>query len=109
MEVIVPPEDAVKKVKEAARLTGDLENLSEADMEVLSLALSMKDAVLFTDDYSMQNVAIHIGIAYRGILQEGIKEKFYWRYRCTGCGKFVKSGTKVCPVCGGGIKRVRWK
>jgi UPF0271 protein len=109
MEVISPPGDAVEKVREAAKITGDIEALSGADLDILAIALYLDDAVLFTDDYSIQNVAKHIGIAYEGILQEGIKEKFYWRYRCTGCGKSVEGKTKVCPVCGGKIKRVRWK
>ncbi len=109
MEVIAPTKDSAGKVEAAARHTGDFEKLSETDMEVMALALDFDDSILFTDDYAMQNVAMHLGIAYRGILQEGIKEKFYWKYRCSSCGKFVDAGTKVCPVCGGSIKRVRWK
>jgi len=109
MEVIAPPESAIEEVTKAAKTTGDMENLSEADVEVLALAFHLKNSKLFTDDYSMQNVASHIGIECEGILQEGIKKKFYWRYRCSACGKFVEAGTKECPVCGGKIKRVRWK
>jgi len=109
MEVIAPDSESVNKVRAAAGHTGDLEELSGADIEVMALALDFEDAVLFTDDYAMQNVALHLGISYEGILQEGIKEKFYWKYRCSSCGKFVDAGTGTCPVCGGKIKRVRWK
>jgi len=109
MEVIAPSRKSIKKVRAAAEHTGDLEELSEADIEVMALAMDFEDVVLFTDDYAMQNVSLHLGISYEGILQEGIKEKFYWRYRCSSCGKFVEAGTKICPVCGGNIKRVKWK
>ncbi|RLF45952.1 MAG: hypothetical protein DRN17_01490 [Thermoplasmata archaeon] len=109
MKVIAPPESAIEKIREAAIDTGDMENLSEADVEVLALAFHLKNSKLFTDDYAMQNVASHAGIDYGGVLQEGIKKKFYWRYRCASCGKFVEAGIKECPVCGGKIKRVRWK
>ncbi|MEA2054437.1 MAG: NOB1 family endonuclease [Candidatus Thermoplasmatota archaeon] len=111
MKVLAPPEDAMEKVREAARLTGDI-GLSKADIEVLALAFYLKDdAILFTDDYSIQNVAEHIGVKYKGMLQEGIKKKFYWKwkYKCMGCGRFVESEMDICPVCGGKIKRVRWK
>lgn len=73
MEVIAPPESAIEEVLKAARVTGDTENLSEADIEVLAVAFHLKGSKLFTDDYAMQNVASHIGIDYESILQEGIK------------------------------------
>ncbi len=109
MEVIAPPESAIEEVLKAARVTGDTENLSEADIEVLAVAFHLKGSKLFTDDYAMQNVASHIGIDYESILQEGIKKKLYWKYRCSSCGRFAEPGTEICPVCGGKIKRVRWK
>jgi UPF0271 protein len=104
MKVMQPPEDAIKEVIEAARKTGDIANLSGADIEALALAYHLK-ATLLTDDYSMQNVAKELHIEYRSVVEEGIKEKFYWEFRCKSCGRFFENYQKICPVCGGEVKR----
>ncbi len=106
LEVVSPPEEEIDRVKKTAEKTGDIANLSRTDIEVLALAHHMK-GVLLTDDYSMQNVAREMGIEYRGILEEGIKEKFYWKYRCKSCGKIFDDFYEECPVCGGELKRIR--
>ncbi len=104
MKVIEPPGEAIKEVIEAAKRTGDIANLSEADIEAIALAYHLK-AILLTDDYSMQNVAEELHIEYRSIVEEGIKEKFYWKFRCEACGRFFEKYQKICPVCGGKIRR----
>jgi len=106
LKIISPPKDAIKLVKKFAALTGDLPNLSMVDIHVLALAFHLR-AILLTDDYSMQNVAKEMNIRYEGVMQEGIKEKFYWKYRCKSCGKYFDEYVEICPVCGGEIKRVR--
>lgn len=106
LKIISPPKDAIRLVREFASRTGDLPSLSMADIQALALAFHLK-ATLLTDDYSMQNVAREMKIEYKGIMQEGIKEKFYWRYRCKSCGRYFDEYMETCPVCGGEIKRVR--
>lgn len=106
LEIISPPEEALEEVKKAAKRTGDYANLSEVDMEVIALAY-YKKGLLLTDDYSMQNVARELGLDYKGIMEEGIKEKFYWIYRCRDCGKIFEEFYEECPVCGGVLKRTR--
>jgi len=106
LEIIKPPANAIKIVKKFAEKTGDIASLSDVDIEVLALALHLR-AMLLTDDYAMQNVAAEMGIKYRGIEQEGIKEKLYWKYRCKACGRYYDEYMETCPVCGGKLKRVR--
>jgi len=106
LRIISPPSDVINLVKKFAFRTGDLPNLSDVDIHILALAFHLK-ATLLTDDYSIQNVAKEMNIEYKGIMENGIKEKFYWRYRCKSCGKYFDEYVEVCPICGGKIKRVR--
>ncbi|HEX69286.1 MAG TPA: hypothetical protein ENG10_03210, partial [Candidatus Bathyarchaeota archaeon] len=51
-----------------SKRTGDFKYLSQADIEVLALALQLKNSgenpTVVTDDYSMQNVANKLGIEF---------------------------------------------
>lgn len=106
LKIIAPPKNAIEEIKKYAEKTGDISNLSETDIEVLALAFYLK-AILLTDDYSIQNVAKEMNIKYEGIIEKGIKEKFYWRYRCKSCGRYYEKYVPICPICGGKIKRVK--
>lgn len=106
LQILAPPAAAIKLVEKSADKTGDLPKLSKADIETIALAFHL-GAILLTDDYSMQNVAEEMNIKYMGIMEDGIKEKFYWTYRCSSCGKYYKNYIERCDICGGKIKRVR--
>ncbi len=118
MRILSPSHYYLKKIREAAKRTGDDGRLSKADEEILALALELnadRESLLLTDDYSIQNVAKEVGIPYSSIIQEGIKEKFRWRYRCEGCGRFFEGNKdkdkrkekRKCPICGSELKKVR--
>ena len=109
LKTMQPPSYAIEEVKKAAEKTGDIASLSPADIEVLALAFHLKDSILLTDDYAMQNVAKELEIKWKGILEEGIKEKIYWMHRCASCGRFFKKKHETCPFCGGKVKKVRKK
>jgi UPF0271 protein len=106
VRVLVPSKDSVEAVKEAARRTGELEELSEADVEVLALAYELK-ATLLTDDYNLQNIAKNLGIPFR-TLKRGIKRVIRWNYVCIGCGKrFSEMPPEgICPDCGSPVKLI---
>jgi UPF0271 protein len=106
LKVISPSEKAKEEVKQAAEKTGDVARVSEADIEILSLAKEL-EAVLLSDDYSIQNLASKLGVEYRGIAQDGITEIYKWRFRCKGCGRYWKDMHKECPVCGSELKTKR--
>ena len=106
VKVLVPSKESVEVVMEAARKTGELNELSEADIEVLALAYELK-ATLLTDDYNLQNIAKTLGIAFK-TLKRGIKRVIRWNYVCIGCGKrFSEMPPEgVCPDCGSPVKLI---
>jgi len=103
--VKLPSKESINKIKKSAEQTGDIDRLSYADIEILALALDVNkeknnEAVILTDDYSIQNVASNLNIKFQSIFQRGITKKFKWLYRCPGCGKQFKESIKICPICG---------
>ncbi len=74
LKVEKPTEKYLKKVKEKAKEVGSLRKLSQTDLEVLALTLQKKGEVN-TDDYTMQNLAAHLELNYRGVSRGKIKRK----------------------------------
>lgn len=106
--VLHPGEEALRAVREAARGAGE-HHLSEADVDVLALALQL-GATLFTEDYSMQNVAQILGIPWRSLTTRGIRKVYLWGFKCVDCGRvFEEAPGESCPVCGGRLRRWRLK
>lgn len=101
-----PDRATVARVKAASDESGDTPRLSRTDIELLALALETA-AVLVTDDYSMQNVAVALRIPYEGILAPGILERWTWSYRCTGCGAIWPAWHEACPTCGARLRTWR--
>jgi UPF0271 protein len=102
LEVFEPDTDAGFRAREAATASREREALSPADIDVLALALQTGAAVV-TDDYAIQNVARHLGVAVIPLHQKGTSG-IRWRFRCTGCGKYCREPGD-CPVCGAPVKR----
>ncbi len=103
--VKLPSKESILKIKKSAEETGDMDRLSSADIEILALAMDVnneksREAVILTDDYSIQNVANSLNIKFQSISQRGITKKFKWLCRCPGCGKQFKESIKICPICG---------
>ena len=106
-----PSNKSIDKIKEVINKTGDINRLSETDIELLALSLDInekieKEAILVTDDYSIQNVANYLKIKFEPISQLGITKRFIWTCRCRGCGKKFKENIKICPICGTETKTV---
>jgi UPF0271 protein len=106
LNVQIPSKDNLTAINTVAEKTGDIGRLSKADIELLALAREL-GAVLLSDDYSIQNVAIESGIKYEPVAQTGISKVFTWEYKCKGCGMHFQDKLKDCPVCGAGLKPVR--
>lgn len=104
LKISMPEEKFLAKVKGAAKETGDVQELSDCDIAVLSLALQLlhqvKKVVIITDDYDIQNLAKHLGIPYRGVHWKGISHKRIYKWVCSGCGFESKVKLKNCPECG---------
>lgn len=106
VRVLSPSRESVEAVREAAKRTGELGELSEADIEVLALAYEL-GGVLITDDYNLQNIAKTLGIEFR-THKRGIKRVILWNYVCIGCGKRFKEMPLdgICPNCGSPVRLI---
>jgi len=106
--IMEPSKDALSKVDRGARETGDDARLSPVDREVIALAIDL-DATLMSDDYSLQNLATHLGVPYSPAGMKGITRQVRWRYRCVGCGRVWSKNHPDCPVCGSPLRSFRSK
>ena len=108
IQIHMPTNESVKRVKEAAEKTGDVDRLSPTDIDVLALALDLK-APLISDDYSIQNTAKILSINCMPMDKKGIKKVFYWKYICIGCGRVYDRKLVDCPICGQELKPKKYK
>jgi len=101
----------LQEILEASRKVGDVRYLSEADLQVLALALELKgrglSPLIVTDDYSIQNVANKIDVEFTSLMTFGIKFRFKWILYCPACYRKYPSDYrfKSCKVCGTTLKR----
>ena len=65
-------------IEQKAVEIGSKNHLSEADFKVLGLALQL-NAKIITDDFTLQNLAAHIGLKFEGVMRGEIKEKKVFR------------------------------
>lgn len=100
-----PAVSSIKKVIEKAKETGDFENLSSADIDVIALAIENNCPVI-TDDYAIQNVAERFGLKFETVVQEGIKKGISWKRICGGCKREYEMNSRICRICGSVLKKV---
>ena len=109
LKIISPSKKSINIIKENAKKTGDLERLSETDIDILGLAIDLieekKEPIIITDDYSIQNLADELKISYQNIIQKRITKKIIWITKCLGCGKKFKEHINICPICGSKTKK----
>ncbi|WP_042697152.1 NOB1 family endonuclease [Methanocorpusculum bavaricum] len=82
----------------AALKSGDARVLSDTDISVIALGLTLEGTVV-TDDFAVQNVCRHLKIPFRSIMQRRAKKRV-WKLICSGCGAEIPPGQPDCPVCG---------
>tara|TARA_B100000767_G_scaffold133132_1_gene126333 strand:+ start:938 stop:1303 length:366 start_codon:yes stop_codon:yes gene_type:complete len=112
------PASWLQNAREAAASSGDLPRLSDVDVDVLALALTL-DATLVTDDYRLQNVMQSLERPTQSVGTRGAKQVWRWELRCTGCrattpvpadvDRSKKGAVAECDVCGSpmNVKRAR--
>jgi UPF0271 protein len=111
LRIEAPTSHALRKAKEASERVGDVLFLSDADLEVLALALELKEggykSQIVTDDYSIQNVADQLGIEFVSLMTFGIRFRLEWIMYCPACYRKYPSDyrSKSCEVCGTKLKR----
>ena len=97
--------------KASAGKVGDSFKLSKVDMQLLSLALELKaegyTPQIVSDDYSIQNVAVKLGIKFTSLSTFGIKKLIEWVIYCPACYKQYAADCnfKKCQICGTELKR----
>lgn len=102
LAVMSPGSGSLEKVAAAATTSRDASVISGTDRDLLALALEL-EAVLYTDDFAIQNVATVLGVQTHPISQRRAK-RVHWKYRCTGCGRYYDHDGE-CQVCGATVKR----
>jgi endoribonuclease Nob1 len=100
--VVSPGAESREKVIIAAKKTRDSTVISDTDCDILALALEL-EAVIYTDDFAIQNVAGVLGVKTAPINQRKAK-RVHWKYRCSGCGRYFDHDGE-CLICGSIIKR----
>ncbi|MBE0521789.1 MAG: NOB1 family endonuclease [Candidatus Methanoperedenaceae archaeon] len=106
-----PVSGFLNKVRQKADATKDSEELSAADIELLAKALEYserEETTLVTDDFAIQNTALHLGIKVMPAGQRIIKDILIWEKQCIGCKRRFPGGDD-CPVCGSPMKKIRKK
>ena len=104
-----PTPGARRIVEESISHLGESGYVSEADREVLALALDLKteekEPVIVSDDYAIQNLAEHLQLDYRSLANYGILHKFEWIMYCPACHRKYKPPINKCTFCGTILKR----
>ncbi len=106
-----PKAEFLDRAKESSRDVGDMLFLSDVDLQVLALALELRNAgnepLIVTDDYSIQNVANQLGLEFAPLMTFGIRFRLYWIRYCPACRRKYPPDYKhrTCEVCGTELKR----
>jgi UPF0271 protein len=106
-----PTPSSMKTVQETSSKVGDAVVLSRADIEILALALDLKEnglsPAIVSDDYAVQNVSETLDIEHASLATFGISQKFDWVYYCPACfRRYTTEGAgQTCRVCGTPLKR----
>jgi UPF0271 protein len=111
LTVRTPKEPSLRMVRDSSKALGDVLYLSAADLHVLALALELKheghSASIVTDDYSIQNVANHLGLRFSSLMTYGIRYRLHWILYCPACHHKYPADYKLknCKICGTALKR----
>lgn len=98
-------EPSIRSIKEAERLaekSGDLDNLSDADLSLIALALELKYEVI-TDDYAITNVLTQNNIRVKSLVGK-IRKIGRWIKYCRWCKTTFSRGS-ICDKCGNKLSR----
>ena len=111
LRVLEPAPVFMEKAKETSKKAGDVRYLSQADLQILALAVQLKESgfepSIVTDDYSIQNVAERMGLGFTPLATFGIRFCYKWLLYCPACHKKYPPDHKPrkCNICGTALKR----
>ncbi len=111
LKIVEPKPRFLEMVKELSREVGDILFLSKADMQILALAIQLREEefepLIVTDDYSIQNVARRMGVEFTPLMTFGIRFFLSWLLYCPACHRKYPSNYqfRICEVCGTPLRR----
>ena len=112
----IPSEKYLEEVEKKSKITGDFKALSVADKELIALTLELKDTlnqdiILYTNDYSIENLCMELKIKFSPLGKEGIKSKIMWEVYCPFCQEVhdFNDFNTPCERCGQKLKRRKKK
>jgi UPF0271 protein len=111
LTVRMPTDRSLETVRNVSLELGEKLVLSEADFQVLALAIDLRmegdRPTIVSDDYAVQNVAEHLELDYASLATFGISKRFGWILYCPACyRKYPQDRLKLmCEVCGTELKR----
>jgi UPF0271 protein len=111
LQVRTPADDSLAEVEKSSKTVGDVRFLSDVDKQVLALAFELRNqgenAVVVTDDYSIQNVANQIDLNFVPLMTFGIRYRLNWIIYCPACHRRYPPDSKIknCETCGTELKR----
>ncbi|MFW9770754.1 MAG: NOB1 family endonuclease [Candidatus Thorarchaeota archaeon] len=107
-----PKTKFIKVVEEKAKITGDLNILSDADKSLIALTLELSisqddNVILFTNDYSMENLCSNLNLKFSPLYKRGIQKQIIFEVFCPHCLKIYQAENlfQPCEVCGTKLKR----
>ncbi len=99
LKVKEPSAGSVRTIKRKMREIGEID-LSLTDIYVLALAYELR-AILFTDDYAVQNLASYLGLKWERVRDKRISKKRRYVVFCPICKReYTGQGLNRCPYCG---------
>jgi UPF0271 protein len=99
LKIREPKVDSIEDIRKNSEETGDLGVLSNIDLKILALAYEMQ-GIIVSDDFAIQNVALHMGVEFTSCSGNVIKELRKWKYRCSACRAEALEKMDSCLVCG---------
>jgi len=111
LRVKTPASVYMGEVRVSSKAVGDVRFLSGVDMQVLALALELRNfgenPLIVTDDYSIQNVANQLGLEFAPLMTFGIRYRLDWAIYCPACHREYPADYKfkTCEACGTELKR----
>ena len=110
MDERMPSDADIKQVESVSTSAGDKSVLSQNDIELIALALTISredpHSILVSTDFAVLNTASHLNLK---ILDPNNKfgREITWGFRCPACNHKSKTPTRdnECPVCGTTMRR----
>ena len=99
LKIREPKVDSIEKIRIHSKDTGDLSVLSSIDLKILALSYET-NGIIVSDDFAIQNVALHMGLEFTSCSGNEIKELRKWKYRCSACRTEAREKVDSCSVCG---------